>query len=213
MPGARALGDRECDAAGYRRHLDFGAQHGLIDGDRDVQHDIVPLPLELRMRTHLDLDQRIAGFPTGEGPPFPAKAQDLPVGHAFRHRQVEHTAVRQRHSLLRPASGFQEIDLQGIANILSAARKSAATRPALIEGRITEHVGENVGEAKPVARPAPAEWARRGPPAWLRYCGRRGSPVASISPRSNCLRLSGSPMMSLAAATFLNRSVGADCRD
>ena len=43
------------------RHVDLGAQHGLTDGDRDLDLEILTLTLEVGMRLDLHRDGQIAG--------------------------------------------------------------------------------------------------------------------------------------------------------
>ena len=58
---AAPLGDRQHDGALDGRHLDRTAQHRFVQGDRQVQADVVAVAGEEGMGADLDRDDRIAG--------------------------------------------------------------------------------------------------------------------------------------------------------
>src|SRR5215471_17868529 len=85
--GTGALGKRELHPTGNRGYLDLGAEHGLIDGDGELQDDIVSGAGEVRVRPDLDLDQGVSRLAAAvAGRALALKPQHLPVRHALRHR-------------------------------------------------------------------------------------------------------------------------------
>ena len=66
-----------------RRHLDLGAEHRLVERDRQVEPDIVALAPEEAVRLDRDGDDRIA-IAAGPGWPWPARRilvpSSTPVG-------------------------------------------------------------------------------------------------------------------------------------
>src|SRR5690606_32466404 len=105
--GAGALRNGELDAPTDGRHLNLGAKYGLVDADREIQGNIVADTLELRMRTHLDLDQGISRLAAAEaGATLAFQSQHLTILHALGHRQVEHAAFGHGHALAGARDGF-----------------------------------------------------------------------------------------------------------
>ena len=131
----------------------------------------------------LTLSSLPVGSRTRFSPPLTASSSDTVMA-----------TVRSRSSAMPPVSN---------SNVAAAARPRAARR------RAAEHAVEDVLETAAAGRRRRRRCGRCGsrsrrgparpPPApppgkpW-----KRGLPSASISPRSNCLRLSSSPMISLA---------------
>ena len=208
---ACALRNIELDAAGRRRDLDAAAEDRFVYGDRQLEQNVVAVALEFRMLAHLYFDKGISGLRARRsGRALAFQPQRLAVGHAFRHGEVEHAAIRQCHALFGAKYGFEKIDLKRVTEILPAVPMGgASTGPAR-----TEDIGKDVGEAEIVeaaagaGRPSKprAENGPRWAPAARFHWGRRGSPLASISPASYWRRFSGSLKISLAAVIFLNRS-------
>ena len=128
--------DRQAHAAGDGRNLDLSAQHRLIDGDRHLDENVFALPLELRVRPDLDLDESVARWSALETHrAFALQPEHLPVGHAFRHVEIENTALGERHALLRASDRFEKIDLEGIAKVLPlAGETSCASRESTPRG-------------------------------------------------------------------------------
>src|SRR6185503_10968686 len=63
LSGLRADGDLEGHVAIKGRDTDLLAPVGLADRDRDVEVEIVPFPLEVRMGDDVDLEEEVARRP------------------------------------------------------------------------------------------------------------------------------------------------------
>ena len=126
------------------------------------------------MRTDPDLDQRVAGFgPRAARRAFALQPQDLTIGHAFRDGQIEHAAIGQRHALFGAEHGFEKIDFQRIAEILTANGEAAAFAAA--GWASSEYVREDVGKAEIVKSAA----------AWM-STARADAPGLSATPGARC---------------------------
>src|SRR5688500_13466575 len=100
------------------------------------------------MRAHADLDQRIArlGGTRGAALPLALQAQNLAVGDAGRHIEVERTAARQRHALGRAGRRLEEIDLKRVADVV-ALGDEVGSRAGTLAGA-AENIGEDVAETE-----------------------------------------------------------------
>ena len=55
-----ALRNLQRHAARHRVGIDLAGEHGFVDRDRQVEEDVVAETFEFRMRSDVDLDERIA---------------------------------------------------------------------------------------------------------------------------------------------------------
>src|SRR5262249_25104810 len=140
--GTGALGKRELHSTGDRGDLDLGAEHGLIDGDGELQDDIVSGAGKVWVRPDLDLDQGVSRLAAaGASRALALEPQHLPVRHALGHREVEHSTVGHGHALFGAGGGLQEIKLKGVAYVAAAcAERGLGVAPA------SAHAAEEVGK-------------------------------------------------------------------
>ena len=166
------------DPAGDRRYFDLRADHRLVETDRKVECDIVSDALELRVRAHLDLDQRISRLATAETrAAFAFQSQHLSIDDALRNREVQHAAFRHGDALAGSGDGLHEVDLERVAHI--AATDATARPRAARTSSATEDFGENIGKPGILhIRSGPAWGARAAPTE--RTAGR---PLLLVSPR------------------------------
>ena len=153
--GAGTFRDRQLHSARDGGHLDLGTEHRLVDRDRQVESDVVADALELRMRAHLDLDQRIAWLAAVEaGAALALEPQNLPVLHALGHSEIQHATAGHRHAFARALNCLQEVDLQGVADV-AAADADAKSLPPRATGT-AKYLREDVGESEVFERGSPS---------------------------------------------------------
>src|SRR5262249_24301791 len=153
---ACTLWNRELHPAGYGRHLDLGAEHGLVDGDRQIELDIIAHPLEVGMRLHLDLDQRIAGLAAAHtGRALTFEPPDLAGGASLRHGEMEHAAGGHGQPFLYAGRCLEKVDFQGVAHIAAGRAKGTSGASARAPAPGTEQIGKDVAKSEIVTRAPP----------------------------------------------------------
>src|SRR5262249_40409782 len=141
LPAGGALGNGQRHTPVDGGRLDLSAQDRLVDGDRQIEDDVVALALEIGMGANLQLDQRVTRLAASHARPALAlQAQHLSLDHAGWDVDVQRLALRQQDALLDAVDRLQKVDLQVIA-VVHATHVEAAARTGA-----AEHVAENVAE-------------------------------------------------------------------
>src|SRR6056297_3576718 len=155
-PRRGSLGDRHGHRARDRRHIDFRAEHGLVERYRELHLDVVPVTREDRMRKDTNRDERVAGRPFSEaGSSLAPKPQRLAVVDTRRNGDLDSLAVRHRHAALRPADGIQKVDLQMVTEIRAARMERFPVVVAAAARSSSKKVREEVGCIFVLLRPHP----------------------------------------------------------
>src|SRR6056297_1023024 len=115
-----ALGNGHGDRPRDRRYVDLRTEHGLIEGDRQFDLDIIAVPLEHRVRADSDRDECVTGRPVPETrPALSAQAQGLPVLQAAGDGDLDRFAIGHRHAALGSPRRVEEIDLEMVSGVLT----------------------------------------------------------------------------------------------
>jgi hypothetical protein len=131
----------------YRRHGDLGAQHGLGQGDRELDVDVpAVLALEHGVGLEAHLDVGVAARAAAQSRPAHAgEPKEVAVLDPRRDRRLDLAAVGQDHRALRAAGGVQQVDLE-------REREVAASHPNPAAAAIgPEQVGEDLLQVGAVA--------------------------------------------------------------
>lgn len=145
------LRNGQIDRAADGWHFDFAAEHGLVNGDGELDADVIAVALELLVRAHFDLDQRVAsGTAEFAITAFTFEAENLAVFDAFGNIEVERIAAGHADALARATNGFEKVDLQRVADVLPANGAGLVARAAGIAARAAtlsaKQIGEDVAE-------------------------------------------------------------------
>ena len=219
--GAGGIG--ELDRAVERRHADLAAEHRLVERERQFEPQIGAVALEQRMRRDRDGDERIADRVAGRAAPAPSAGSagrrrgrpesststSLPVGRCTRRDPPLAASASEMVTATDDVAAGGCVEIVRLemragrrtrcdgrppptAN-MSLSMSSKPPTAAVTAARALEPV-RPPGEALEIARTR-----RRRPPGWAPKPSKpwkRGLPSASISPRSNALRLLSSPRIS-----------------
>ena len=152
-----------------RRHRHFGAEHSLVEGQRQIEPEVLALDAEIRMFGDMDGDHHVAGLAAQRARlALALEANLLAVLDAGRHRHVEGTARRQHDARARARRRFGERNGQrgrhiGAAGVGGRGRapwlRAAPNRSAKISD-----ASKAAGPAGPRERPPPIELEMFGPP-------------------------------------------------
>ena len=189
-PAAGSRRDRDLHVARQRRRPDLGAQHRLVERDRQIQLEVAPFDLEQRVRRVMDGDDRVAsralrwpGRPCprrriclpSSTPAGTATSSVLPVGNATRTDPPPAAIANGTFTVAATSSPRLGARPRPPARPPNSSDRMSASKPARPPGSPpTSKLKPCVRRPRPAARPKPKP----------SNCGARGLPSASISPRS-----------------------------
>src|SRR5882762_1196492 len=148
--GTRPFWHRHRDRSTGGGHLDFCAQHGLLQGNGQIQIDVVALAGEVRMGQDAYLDQRIAWRTLADRrATFAFQTQNLAIPGPRRNTDVQRGTVREHNRLLAAIDGIKKRKLEMITSILAppAAAPAPLAAENLRENIFGSRVIAKVGEA------------------------------------------------------------------
>src|SRR3979409_1921604 len=118
--GVRPFWYRHRHRSGGSGNLDLGAQYRLLQGNRQIQIDVIPSAREVGMRQHGDLDQRVARRGVSNArPAFALEAQNLAVSRPRRNVDVQRGPIGEDDGLLAAIDRIEKRKIEVIAAILA----------------------------------------------------------------------------------------------